>query len=388
MKFPVDKKTVSILAMMCILLVAGAPAAFAADAPTTNGLNNSAAIMMITIAVALLLAIGMLAYVLIGAAGYHVEQLKKNAQTAAKPLVIVALCMFTSTAFAQPGETAATAEVTSTTIAGLSKSSFYLLTGLIGLEVIIVLAMLIFLRQLLAKEKPQIVVEFAEARIPFYITWWNKLNAIRPVHEEATITLEHEYDGIRELDNKLPPWWVYGFYLCIIFSVVYLYRFHVSHSAPSTIQEYEIAMVQAEQEKQEYLKTAANNVDENTVELLSDASALSEGKKIFASTCAACHGSEGQGTVGPNLTDDYWLHKGGVKDIFKTIKYGVPEKGMKSWKDDFSPVQIAAIASYIKSIRGTKPSNPKEPQGDLYQEEALPAAEAATAMPEKKLAKQ
>jgi cytochrome c oxidase cbb3-type subunit 3 len=147
------------------------------------------------------------------------------------------------------------------------------------------------------------------------------------------MTLDHDYDGIRELDNNLPPWWLYGFYVCIIFSGIYLYRFHVSRSAPSSRQEYETAMANAEIEKEAYLKSAANKVDENTVTLLTDASALGEGQKIYSSSCAPCHGAEGQGVVGPNLTDDYWLHKGSVKDVFKTIKYGVPEKGMKSWKD-------------------------------------------------------
>ena len=101
--------------------------------------------------------------------------------------------------------------------------------------------------------------------------------------------------------------------------------------------------------------------------------------------CAPCHGAEGQGVVGPNLTDDYWLHKGSVKDVFKTIKYGVPEKGMKSWKDDFSPVQIAQIASYIKSLHGSKPANAKEPQGELYKEDAM-ATEGTTGISDKKVA--
>jgi cytochrome c oxidase cbb3-type subunit 3 len=110
-------------------------------------------------------------------------------------------------------------------------------------------------------------------------------------------------------------------------------------------------------------------VDENTVTLLTDATALAEGKKLYGASCSPCHGADGQGVVGPNLTDDYWLHKGGIKDVFKTIKYGVQEKGMKAWKDDFSPVQLAEISSYIKSLQGTKPAGAKEPQGDLFTED-------------------
>jgi cytochrome c oxidase cbb3-type subunit 3 len=154
-------------------------------------------------------------------------------------------------------------------------------------------------------------------------------------------------------------------------------------------EEYEIAMNDAAIEKEAYLKKAANKVDENTVVYLKDAASLEAGKKIFTTTCMACHTADGGGAVGPNLTDDYWLHGGSIKDIFKTIKYGWPEKGMKSWKDDYSPVQIAQLASFVKSLHGTKPAKPKEPQGVLYEEKAAaPAAadSAKTAPAEKKLA--
>src|SRR5690606_17047420 len=96
-----------------------------------------------------------------------------------------------------------------------------------------------------------------------------------------------------------------------------------------------------------YLANSANKIDENTVTYLSENADLLEGKTIFTAVCAACHGADGGGIVGPNLTDDYWVHGGSVKDIFKVIKYGVPEKGMKSWKDDYPPKKIAQLASYI-----------------------------------------
>ena len=128
-------------------------------------------------------------------------------------------------------------------------------------------------------------------------------------------------------------------------------------------------MANAALEKEEYLKTAASKVDENSVTYMTEAADLAKVKKIFGLSCAPCHGADAQGVVGPNLTDDYWLHQGGLKDIFKVIKYGVPEKGMKSWKDDFSPVQIAQLSSYIKSLHGSKPANAKEPQGELYKDD-------------------
>jgi len=180
------------------------------------------------------------------------------------------------------------------------------------------------------------------------------------------IDLGHDYDGIRELDNRLPPWWLYGFYLTILVGCIYLWRYHVSHTAPLSGEEYQIAMQEAAVQKEAYLKKAANNIDETNVKFMSGATNLAAGKAIFETICSACHGKEGQGVVGPNLTDDYWIHGGSISDIFKTIKYGYPEKGMKSWKDDYSPTQMADLASYIQTLHGTNPPNPKAPQGTLY----------------------
>ncbi|MGN6542225.1 MAG: c-type cytochrome, partial [Ginsengibacter sp.] len=119
-----------------------------------------------------------------------------------------------------------------------------------------------------------------------------------------------------------------------------------------------------EEQIKAYMASSANKIDENTVTVLEGAD-VEAGKKIFTTTCSPCHGADGGGVVGPNLTDNYWLHGGTIHDIFRTIKNGVPEKGMKSWKDDFTPKQIAQIASFITTLKGTKPANPKEPQGDL-----------------------
>lgn len=203
-----------------------------------------------------------------------------------------------------------------------------------------------------------------------------KLQDSKPVEEEEEIELDHNYDGIRELDNNLPPWWLYGFYASIIFAVIYLVRYHVTHSAPLPLEEYSIEMAQAAQAKEEYLKTAANLVDETNVTQLTEAPKLEAGGKIFATNCAVCHAPDGGGGVGPNLTDAYWLHGGGIKDVFGTIKYGVPSKGMISWKDQLTPQQIQQVASYVLSLQGTTPADPKDPQGDLY--EASEVEEAGT----------
>ena len=241
------------------------------------------------------------------------------------------------------------------------------MAGVIFLELTVIAALLYNLHVLLEIKRKK-----ATADVPAKpkVSLWAKVNSFRPIEQEIDLDLGHDYDGIRELDNRLPPWWLYGFYLTIIFAVVYLWRYHVSHTAPDSIQEYQLAVKAAEVKRAEYLKKAANNVDESTVKYLKAADDLAAGEKIYSTTCFPCHGKAGEGGVGPNLTDDYWLHGGSVKDIFKTIKYGVPEKGMKSWKDDYSPGQIAQLASYIKSIKGSNPPNGKAPQGPLYKEEA------------------
>jgi cytochrome c oxidase cbb3-type subunit 3 len=234
----------------------------------------------------------------------------------------------------------------------------------------VIFILLYLLKNILPKKaKLAKVVVGVEQKAEAKIHWWNKINRFKPIEQEADLDLNHDYDGIRELDNRLPPWWIYGFYVTIIFAAVYLWRYHVSHTAPSSEQEYQLAMKEAEEQKARYLKNSANNVDENTVKLLTQASDLDAGKKVFEQNCTPCHGKAAEGnTVGPNLTDDYWLHGGSLSDVFKSVKYGWPDKGMRSWKDDFSPLQIAQITSYLKSLHGTNPPNAKEPQGDLYKE--------------------
>lgn len=203
-----------------------------------------------------------------------------------------------------------------------------------------------------------------------------------PIEKEATIQFEHEYDGIRELDNVLPPWWLWMFYTTIAFSFVYLIHYHITpikalekigFVGPGVGQEelYKMEMEQAEKEKQAYLAQMANKVNEENVTALTDPAEIAEGKNIFLTNCATCHGKEGQGGAGPNLTDDYWLHGGGIKNVFKTIKYGVPQKGMIAWETQLSPKQIQQVASYILTLRGTNPPGAKEPQGELWKEENI-----------------
>ncbi len=205
---------------------------------------------------------------------------------------------------------------------------------------------------------------------------WQKLQDSKPIEEESEIELDHDYDGIRELDNNLPPWWLWGFYLSIAFAVVYIVRFHVL-GAPLQQEEYEQAMVEAEIAKAEYLKTAANLIDETSVEILTGEADLKAGATLYAANCVACHAPDGGGGIGPNLVDAYWIHGGDVKDIFSTIKYGVPAKGMIPWKDQLKPIEIQQLTSFILSLQGTTAADPKEAQGDLYAPDGAAPAEAA-----------
>ena len=258
----------------------------------------------------------------------------------------------------------------SSTLFGMPVSTFYLLLGGLILELIIIIFLARMFYHFSGLKKEKVVVPENVAIKKKKFRWLEKMmntKSIDPLSEEE-INLGHDYDGIGELDNPTPPWWQWGFVVSIIFSIIYLYTHLISHSAPNQIQELAFANQEAAEKQKLYLETSAGNVDENTAVYLSDPADLAEGKSVFTSVCAACHGADGGGIVGPNLTDDFWLHGGSIKDIFKTIKYGVPEKGMKSWKDDYPPKKIEQIASYIHSIHGTKPATPKAPQGDIYKD--------------------
>lgn len=191
-----------------------------------------------------------------------------------------------------------------------------------------------------------------------------KLTDSTPVEEEDKVATDHEYDGIRELDNNLPPWWLAGFYLSIIFAVVYLLRYHVFQTAPLQEEELRIEMAEAEKEKEAYLESAANLVNESNVEMVESEDRIQSGKAIFGKNCVQCHAQDGGGGVGPNLTDKHWIHGNTISDIFGVIKRGVPDKGMVPWEDKLSPAEIQEIASYIITLQGKEPADPKEPQGE------------------------
>ena len=191
----------------------------------------------------------------------------------------------------------------------------------------------------------------------------------KPMAEEHEIILDHSYDGIRELDNDLPPWWLYGFYASIVFAAIYLIKYEVFDSE-NQYDELENEYAEAKIALEEYKKTAKNLVDFNTVEVLTNATDLSNGQALYELNCVACHMADGGGGIGPNLTDDRWILGGGIKNVFKTISEGGRAgKGMISWKNELKPLEMAQVASYVLQFQGTTPAKPKDAEGDVWKEE-------------------
>lgn len=197
-------------------------------------------------------------------------------------------------------------------------------------------------------------------------SWYQKMMASKPMESEDEIVLDHEYDGIRELDNVLPPWWKYLFYISVIFAVVYFFRYQV-FNGPTQIDEFENSLAVAEAQIAEYRKNNKDLINIDNVQMLTDASDLAAGKQIFAEKCIACHKESGGGGIGPNLTDEYWILGGGIKNIFNTVSEGGrPGKGMIPWKTELNPLEMAQVSSYIITLEGTDPADGKEPEGDRW----------------------
>jgi cytochrome c oxidase cbb3-type subunit 3 len=227
--------------------------------------------------------------------------------------------------------------------------------------------------QLLTEEQKAKLEEVAQ--ISFKESQWytklvKALTKSEPIENEGQLLLDHDYDGIKELDNNLPPWWIYLFYACIGFAAIYLVRFEIL-GADDQEMELKKEMAQAKIEVAEYMKTAPDLMDEKTVTLLTDAPSLAEGKTIFTTNCAACHRADAGGQIGPNLTDDQWILGGGIKNLFHTVTNGGRDgKGMIAWKGTLKPKEIQKVTSYIISLKGSNPKDPKAPEGEVWVEEA------------------
>lgn len=254
---------------------------------------------------------------------------------------------------------------------------FVIVTALIFIAVILVAVVGIYLVKILNILASQAEKEKAE-RLGITIThkssWWSRfvdsMNAAVPVTQEKEIELDHNYDGIKELDNHLPPWWSWLFIGTVIWAVVYLFVYHFSGSLPLQMKEYQTELADAEQQA---IRLKASQpqavIDENALVYAPDEAIIAKGKAVFQSNnCASCHKTDGGGNgIGPNLTDKYWLHGGDIKSVFALIKNGVVEKGMPAWGKVMSPKDVHDVAFYVMSLQGTNPPNAKAPQGELYE---------------------
>ncbi len=200
-------------------------------------------------------------------------------------------------------------------------------------------------RSLIKHEKPTITADI------------NQKN-IQNIESEGVL-LDHDYDGIKELDNDLPSWWLYGFYGCVIFALFYLYDYHIINNSPLQAQEYIIELQQANDE----IKLNVKPVE--IVQLL-DEQSISNGAQVYANNCIACHLADGGGSIGPNLTDDYWIHGGDFDAVVKVINDGVLDKGMIAWKTVLNPTQVSEVASFLITLPQV---DGKDPQGELHEKE-------------------
>jgi len=350
-----------------------------AQSGTPSKSNNYIEYLILGVAVLLIFVIWLLSSVLILLSKKVVELSKQNKVVTILLTIIAA--GFVHPAIAQNNVTIATdssAQAISSTVyyGGLSSVSFWTLSTVMALELFVIFIMLIFIHNLwrIIYPRPIQVAQKAVFKNSWVASTWANLDKkfftkAAPIEKEADIMLDHDYDGIKELDNALPPWWKYGFYITIFVAIFYILKFEVWHTGMNPTEEYNTEMAQAKLETDQYLASMKENVDENTVVML-DAAGIQTGKTLFTKTCVACHTQNGGGGVGPNMTDNYTIHGAKIQDIFKTIKYGYPDKGMQSWQSNFSPVEMQQLSSYIKSLSNTNVPNGKAPQGDLIIEEA------------------
>ena len=351
--------------------------AVATKAVATSSVYSNPLFVGLLIAILFLLIVIIVMADVIKTSAYHrveKEKVKKESASLKMILTLVLLGGLSFTASAQESALPAV-ENTWDSYMGLDAFTFYFMVIAILFEVYVIWNLYGIINDLLGmKEKEEELVKAGVVRKSIF----DQLNASVAIEKEEDILLDHNYDGIKELDNSLPPWWVGGFYVTIIFAGVYLFHYHISKTGKLMEAEYNEQMEDGAKDVAAFKKSAPDLIDEDKLVALTDAAALEEGKAIYTENCQACHGRLGEGGMGPNLTDEYWLHKGGIKDIYRSVKLGWPEKGMKAWEQDLGAKKIHKVASYIMTLKGTNPPKAKEAQGDLYSGE-IPAPMDSTA---------
>jgi len=384
MRFLQSVKYKTVLTILIVFAALGvmAQATTPTSAPQTveSGYNQLATLLVVMIVV--------LAFVIWGmgrvltALGRQLVDKNKISKTALSVLMLLGFSLLAQVSFAQDAATTAVKEVPN--YGGLSANTYYFFLTVLGTEVIVILFLAFSIRRMYTELLPE-VDRSVKTRSAFG-NWWSSLDKkvftrAVPVEKEADVLLDHDYDGIRELDNSLPPWWKYGFYITVGVAFIYLLNFHVLGNGLNPTQEYNAEVEKAKIAKEAYEATNKDKIDENHVPL-ANAEGIKAGKALFEANCVACHLKDGGGNVGPNLTDDYWLHKGSINDVYHTIKYGYADKGMQAWGGSFSEKEISYLASYIKSLRGTKPAVAKAQQGEFYVDEPATTDSAKVMKPD------
>jgi len=372
------KTLLSRLKLMLAITFMG-PAAFAQDAAakTTTSSTNQLEILMAVIALLLAFVIWGMGQVLVAMGKQALEKGKHSSEKVLSVIMLVGLSLLSLTGNAQDAAAGKVAEVAN--YGGMDSTSFWILATVIFTELVVITFMMFSIRriqvELLPKSDKEKMMALRE--------WWSRLDKkvftkAVAVEKEADVLLDHDYDGIRELDNALPPWWKWGFIFTIGVAFIYLLNFHVLGYGKNPTEEYQEEVAKAAQAKELYESKNVDKIDEANLKM-PDAAGLTAAKEIFTSVCWTCHGKQGEGGAGPNLTDDYWIHKGSLSDVYQSIKHGYPDKGMQAWEKNYSPKEINNLAGYIKTLKGTNPPNPKAPQGDLYTEVA--ATDSAAVKP-------
>jgi cytochrome c oxidase cbb3-type subunit III len=353
-----------------LFTIAFATRAQEAAAPSGDNINWLEILLVITAIVLLLVIWGMGQIMLV--LGKRLNAKRKDLAKTTSIMILLGLISLGTQA-----QTAGTAPATIANYGGISPGEFWALASVIAIE-FVVIVFLGYMGRSVYRELTGIAdleiakLDSGEAKSGSLAKLWRQLDEkiftrAVPVEQEEDVLLDHDYDGIKELDNALPPWWKYGFYITIVAAVIYVFNFHVFGTGKNPEQEYAAEMEEGKRIEEAYKAKTKNLVDENNI-TIADAAGIAEGQKIFKQSCIACHGQNGEGGIGPNLTDVYWMHGGSMNDIYKTIKIGYPDKGMQSWEAMFSPVQIKDLASFVKSLKGTNPANAKASQGDEFKE--------------------
>lgn len=377
----IKNKTALTLLLMLAASALGAQTKVPVSTPATASGYNQLAVLLIILIIVLAFVIWGMGQVLT-ALGRQLLNKNKNTGKIVSILLLAGFSLLTQTSFAE--DTAAKTIKEIPNYGGLTSTAYYVFLTVFAVELVVVLFLAFSIRRMYSELLPEKIKPKSEGSK--LATWWTKMDSklftrAVSVEKEADILLDHDYDGIRELDNALPPWWKYGFYITIVVAFIYLLNFHVLGIGLNPTQEYNAEMESARIEKEMYEANNKDRIDEKNVPM-ANVDGIKAGQNLFEVNCVACHLKDGGGMVGPNLTDDYWLHKGSLNDIYNTIKVGYPDKGMQPWGNMFSPKEISFLAGFIKSLKGTKPAVAKEQQGVFYVDGPLTDS-AAVAKPDR-----